>query len=142
MTTENVSVPRDALKAIVDKCRTQICFQAYDAADAIEDILSRATPSEVPAMHRDYLKPEHAARYYVSQEEIDATHPMNTHCDTCPADNVAMILVGERHEKRNLVDLVRTLLLKAEAKPSSTTNQSEISSKLTEMSTPRVVNDK
>ena len=49
------------------------------------------------------------------QKEIDATHPEN---DTSggrelAADSLAMVLVGERHEKRELVNLVRWLLLQA-----------------------------
>ena len=48
------------------------------------------------------------------QNQIDATHPMN---DDAPAgaleaDSLAMTLVGERHDKRDLVDLVRWLLLR------------------------------
>lgn len=45
---------------------------------------------------------------------IDATHPMD---DDAPvgaleADGLAMQLVGERHGKRDLVDLVRWLILR------------------------------
>lgn len=47
------------------------------------------------------------------QSEIDATHPMSDGAGDREgeADNLAMDLVGERHDKRDLVDLVRWLLL-------------------------------
>lgn len=44
------------------------------------------------------------------QKEIDATHPMIK--GTFEADALAMKLVGERHSKRDLVDLVRWLILR------------------------------
>lgn len=47
------------------------------------------------------------------QDQIDATHPMDTEdSEAFQADSMAMNLVGERHEKRELVDLVRWLILK------------------------------
>ena len=50
------------------------------------------------------------------QKEIDATHPMNfdVDCGTAElaADALAMKLVGERYEKRDLVNLVRWLILR------------------------------
>jgi len=51
------------------------------------------------------------------QEEIDATHPMvdfespSSERESMNADALAMYLVGERHGKRDLVDLVRWLLI-------------------------------
>ena len=47
------------------------------------------------------------------QREIDVTHPMADGCGDreCNADDLAMKLVGERHSKRDLVDLVRWLIL-------------------------------
>ena len=40
------------------------------------------------------------------------SHPVcSDHPDRFRADNMAMKLVGERHEKRELVDLVRWLIL-------------------------------
>lgn len=52
------------------------------------------------------------------QEEIDATHPMADGSDgydgdlRINADMMAMTLVGQRHAKRDLVDLVRWLLIR------------------------------
>ena len=49
------------------------------------------------------------------QEEIDATHPMAYGPDgdlRINADTMAMELVGQRHAKRDLVDLVRWLLIR------------------------------
>lgn len=50
------------------------------------------------------------------QKEIDATHPDTCDSDLEPhaflADDLAMQLVGERHNKRDLVDLVRWLILR------------------------------
>lgn len=51
------------------------------------------------------------------QDEIDATHPMNDfpperEAAIFAADRMAMELVGERHEKRELVHLVRWLILR------------------------------
>lgn len=52
------------------------------------------------------------------QQEIDATHPMEDFKNvaeqtlSCNADALAMKLVGERHAKRDLVDLVRWLILR------------------------------
>ena len=49
------------------------------------------------------------------QEEIDATHPMAEGPDgdlRINADTMAMELVGQRHAKRDLVDLVRWLLIR------------------------------
>lgn len=48
------------------------------------------------------------------QREIDATHPMEAASAEreVAADAVAMRLVGERHDKRDLVDLVRWLILR------------------------------
>ncbi len=45
---------------------------------------------------------------------IDATHPMHEYAPTgaLEADALAMQLVGERHGKRDLVDLVRWLILR------------------------------
>ncbi len=49
------------------------------------------------------------------QQEISATHPMNFDAGCgeleLKADSLAMELVGERHSKRELVDLVRWLIL-------------------------------
>jgi hypothetical protein len=45
-------------------------------------------------------------------EEIDESHPMRCDSDDClNADLLAMKLVGERHEKRELVNLVRWLVM-------------------------------
>ncbi|HEX8313012.1 MAG TPA: hypothetical protein VF614_16930 [Chthoniobacteraceae bacterium] len=48
------------------------------------------------------------------QREIDACHPMSQHPPDAAidADLLAMKLVGERHEKRELVNLVRWLILR------------------------------
>lgn len=48
------------------------------------------------------------------QAEIDATHPMEDGATdaTVAADTLAMKLVGERHDKRDIVDLVRWLILR------------------------------
>jgi hypothetical protein len=48
------------------------------------------------------------------QAEIDATHPENDNAGAweIDADMLAMKLVGERHEKRELVNLVRWLILR------------------------------
>lgn len=48
------------------------------------------------------------------QNEIDATHPMEDPGVPLAfeADDLAMKLVGERHDKRDLVDLVRWLILR------------------------------
>jgi hypothetical protein len=48
------------------------------------------------------------------QTEIDATHPCNDNAGAweLEADMLAMKLVGERHEKRELVNLVRWLILR------------------------------
>lgn len=48
-----------------------------------------------------------------TQNEIDETHPMNGSCGDreLAADAIAMELVGDRHDKRDLVNLVRYLLL-------------------------------
>lgn len=48
------------------------------------------------------------------QTEIDATHPMEDASGPLEihADDLAMKLVGERHEKRDLVNLVRWLILR------------------------------
>lgn len=44
--------------------------------------------------------------------EIAASHPTILHTDAAyKADSMAMKLVGERHEKRDLVNLVRWLIL-------------------------------
>lgn len=66
--------------------------------------------------HRNHLDPKTAERFYVDQATIDATHPMDDASPegACSADEAAMVLVGERHEKRDLVNLVRTLLLQRE----------------------------
>lgn len=45
-------------------------------------------------------------------EEIEASHPWKLDTDAAyRADALAMKLVGERHEKRELVDLVRWMIL-------------------------------
>lgn len=45
---------------------------------------------------------------------IDATHPVNTEAkEALEADEMAMRMVGIRHSKRDLVNLVRWLLLGA-----------------------------
>jgi hypothetical protein len=54
-----------------------------------------------------------AKPFYVTQAEIDATHPMNDGVTCYAEDEAALQLVGERHGKRELVDLVRTLLIRA-----------------------------
>lgn len=51
------------------------------------------------------------------EAEIEATHPMNDYTPEreaaiFAADRLAMELVGERHEKRELVNLVRWLILR------------------------------
>jgi hypothetical protein len=48
------------------------------------------------------------------QDEINATHPMEDNCveGAMSADDLAMELVGERHSKRDLVNLVRWLILR------------------------------
>ncbi len=48
------------------------------------------------------------------QDLIDKTHPANHDASlkACEADTLAMKLVGERHEKRELVNLVRWLILR------------------------------
>jgi hypothetical protein len=46
------------------------------------------------------------------QADIEATHPMNNHEQAVEADSLAMKLVGERRSKRDLVDLVRWLILR------------------------------
>lgn len=48
------------------------------------------------------------------QKEIDATHPMlgGRREQELKADILAMTLVGERHKKRDLTDLVRWLILR------------------------------
>lgn len=56
---------------------------------------------------------EKAKPFYVTQAEIDATHPMNDGVTCYAEDEAAMQLVGERRGKRELVDLVRTLLIRA-----------------------------
>ena len=46
------------------------------------------------------------------QDEIELSHPMELMTDEgFRADEIAMQLVGERHEKRELVNLVRWLIL-------------------------------
>ena len=46
------------------------------------------------------------------EEPIKASHPRTLSTDEAyKADNIAMLLVGERHEKRELVNLVRWLIL-------------------------------
>ncbi len=49
------------------------------------------------------------------QSLIDSTHPDNDNSSDkeIAADDLAMKLVGERHEKRELVDLVRWLILRS-----------------------------
>ncbi len=49
------------------------------------------------------------------QDQIDATHPCHDECGNAEiqADALAMKLVHERHAKRDLVNLVRWLILKA-----------------------------
>lgn len=51
--------------------------------------------------------------HYVTQEQIDTVHPLTAdrYFDTYEA---AAILVGERHRKSELVDLVNYLLIKAQ----------------------------
>ncbi len=48
------------------------------------------------------------------QDQIDKTHPvrLDGSCVEDKADSLAMKLVGERHEKRELVNLVRWLILR------------------------------
>lgn len=48
------------------------------------------------------------------QNEIDATHPCHPSAGDkeMKADGLAMMLVGERYDKRELVDLVRWLILR------------------------------
>lgn len=48
------------------------------------------------------------------QKAIDATHPCEDSAGALElaADGLAMKLVGERHEKRDLVNLVRWLILR------------------------------
>lgn len=48
------------------------------------------------------------------QKAIDATHPMEDSSGALElaANGLAMKLVGERHEKRDLVNLVRWLILR------------------------------
>ena len=48
------------------------------------------------------------------QSQIDATHPENEGAGEKEliADTLAMTLVGERYDKRELVDLVRYLILR------------------------------
>lgn len=52
----------------------------------------------------------------ITQEEIDATHPegcpAEMYLQSLEADQFAMELVHDRHGKRELVNLVRFLLLK------------------------------
>jgi hypothetical protein len=52
------------------------------------------------------------------QAEINRTHPMSKGSGDAElkADELAMKLVGERHSKRDLVDLVRWLILLANLK--------------------------
>lgn len=46
------------------------------------------------------------------QDEISLSHPMNLMtAEGFEADEMALQLVGERHEKRELVNLVRWLIL-------------------------------
>ena len=55
---------------------------------------------------------------FTYQDLIDRTHPTEdtlataVEQDRFAADDLAMLLVGERHEKRDLVDLVRWLILR------------------------------
>ncbi len=69
--------------------------------------------------HRDRLKPTTADQFYVCQDTIQESHPFMTKepaakMDAYHAHDAALILVGERHEKHDLVNLVRTLLLQRE----------------------------
>lgn len=60
------------------------------------------------------------------QDEIDATHPMDSEDEEAlDADTMAMKLVGERHGKRELVDLVRWLILQRPDLISRDTGDSE-----------------
>ena len=46
------------------------------------------------------------------EDKIKKSHPAHTDNEKCYlADNMAMKLVGERHGKRDLVDLVRWLIM-------------------------------
>ena len=70
-----------------------ICANPAERADNVLDRVSTMTRAE-----------ENAA--------IDATHPMTLNTDECfTADALAMRLVGGRHEKRELVNLIRWLLM-------------------------------
>ena len=63
--------------------------------------------------HKDHLN-ERDQAFYIDQETIEAMHPMRLprHLSeqAHSAHNVALILVGERHAKHDLVDLVGYLL--------------------------------
>ena len=74
------------------------------------------------------------------QEEIDATHPMAEGPDSdlrINADTMAMELVGQRHAKRDLVDLVRWLLIRnPEGLPEPYTPTVEVSRRAIETQEP------
>jgi hypothetical protein len=64
--------------------------------------------------HKHYLA-EHAQAFYIDQHTIEAAHPMQMNRTELQqgayaAWDVALILVGERHAKHDLVDLVGYLL--------------------------------
>lgn len=64
--------------------------------------------------HKNHLS-EHDQAFYIDQATIAAAHPMQMNCTDLKetaytAWNVALILVGERHAKHDLTDLVGYLL--------------------------------
>lgn len=67
------------------------------------------SPADLPP---PYWSPNRSRWSY--QAAIDATHPVEAAngATEIAADLLAMRLVGERHEKRDLVDLVRWLILR------------------------------
>lgn len=64
-------------------------------------------------MDSETLLSPKAATFYLTQQEIDATHPLES--GAYAEDEAAMQLVHERTGKRELVDLVRTLIMRAHA---------------------------
>lgn len=72
----------------------------------------RATVSPFSAEQMEDAILELSGSVKTFAEEIEASHPCRLKNDAAyRADALAMKLVGERHEKRELVDLVRWMIL-------------------------------
>lgn len=77
--------------------------------------------NEIPNQ-KQYLTPAGQA-HYIEQATVLSTHPCVTK-DFHPAYDAALVLVGERHAKHDLVNLVGHLLVKlAEAKSASNSDE-------------------